>query len=140
MAEFEATRRLLTPLQQGAAAGWRMLLLLTAICQYSTSAKAKCYHRAFNRVSSAMAPCSHDDSFGFSPSSYAHTCSTPSSSADRKIIDWELRAGIIAQLSRPLVHARFGPHSDNNFSSAHIDHWVTNVPRTGLPCPRERQL
>ena len=53
---------------------------------------------------------------------------------------WELRADIIAQLSRPLVHARFGPHSDNNFSSAHIDHWVTNVPRTGLPCPRERQL
>ena len=116
------------------ALGLSMLRGLVAL------AKAKCYHRAFNTVSATISPRSHDDSFGFSPSSYAHTCSTPSSSADRKIIDWELRAGIIAQLSRPLVHARFGPHSDNNFSSAHIDHWVTNVPRTGLPCPRERQL
>ena len=87
-----------------------------------------------------MAPRSHDDSFGFTPSHYAHTRSTPCSSADRRIIAWELTAGIIAQLARPLVHVRFGPHSDNHFSSGHTDRWVANVPRIGLPRPRERQL
>ena len=88
-----------------------------------------------------MAPRSHDDSFGFTPSHYyAHTRSTPCSSADRRIIDWELTAGIVAQLARPLVHARFGPHSDNHFSSSHTDRWVVNVPRIGIPRPRERQL